>query len=82
MRFIRREVDVLVSTTIIESGVDLPNVNTMIVSRADTLGLAQLYQLRGRVGRAKVRGGGERGGSCVLGSSPEGRWCAWRCGPM
>jgi transcription-repair coupling factor (superfamily II helicase) len=56
VRFIRREVDVLVSTTIIESGVDLPNVNTMIVSRADTLGLAQLYQLRGRVGRGKVRG--------------------------
>jgi transcription-repair coupling factor (superfamily II helicase) len=53
VRFIRREVDVLVSTTIIESGVDLPNVNTMIVSRADTLGLAQLYQLRGRVGGAR-----------------------------
>ncbi len=56
VRFIRRDVDVLVSTTIIESGIDLPNVNTMIVSRADSLGLAQLYQLRGRVGRAKVRG--------------------------
>src|SRR4029453_16563764 len=56
VRFIRREVDGLVSATIIESGVDLPNVNTMIVSRADTLGLAQLYQLRGRVGRGKVRG--------------------------
>lgn len=48
--------DVLVSTAIIESGLDLPRVNTLIVYRADMFGLAQLYQLRGRIGRAKVRG--------------------------
>jgi transcription-repair coupling factor (superfamily II helicase) len=49
------EYDVLVATTIIESGLDLPTVNTMIVERADRLGLAQLYQLRGRVGRSNQR---------------------------
>ena len=49
--FIDRKYDVLVSTMIIESGLDIPNVNTLIVNRADKLGLAQLYQLRGRVGR-------------------------------
>ena len=48
--------DVLVSTAIIESGLDLQRVNTMIVHRADRFGLAQLYQLRGRIGRAKLRG--------------------------
>ncbi len=50
--FIRDEADVLVCTTIIESGIDMPNVNTMIIEDADRLGLAQLYQLRGRVGRS------------------------------
>ena len=53
--FARREVDVLLSTTIIESGLDFPNANTLIVDRADTFGLAQLYQLRGRVGRGPVQ---------------------------
>jgi transcription-repair coupling factor (superfamily II helicase) len=53
--FIQRKTTVLVCTTIIESGVDIPNVNTMIVNRADRLGVAQLYQLRGRVGRSHVR---------------------------
>jgi transcription-repair coupling factor (superfamily II helicase) len=51
-RFIERELDVLVATTIIENGIDIPNVNTMIVNDADRFGLAQLYQLRGRVGRS------------------------------
>ncbi len=50
--FIAGEVDVFVSTTIIENGIDIPNVNTIIVNDADTFGLAQLYQLRGRVGRS------------------------------
>jgi transcription-repair coupling factor (superfamily II helicase) len=53
--FADREFDVLVSTTIIESGLDMPTVNTMVVDRADMLGLAQLYQLRGRVGRSGQR---------------------------
>src|SRR5260370_32615909 len=47
--------DVLLSTTIIESGLDIPTANTLIVHRADVFGLAQLYQLRGRVGRSKTR---------------------------
>ncbi|MCB1228742.1 MAG: transcription-repair coupling factor [Verrucomicrobiae bacterium] len=54
-RFIRQEIDVLVCTTIIESGVDIPNANTIIIDRADRFGLADLYQLRGRVGRADRR---------------------------
>jgi transcription-repair coupling factor (superfamily II helicase) len=49
--FINRKTDILVTTTIIESGLDIPNVNTLIVDHADRLGLTQLYQLRGRVGR-------------------------------
>jgi transcription-repair coupling factor (superfamily II helicase) len=51
-KFIDGEIDVLVSTTIIENGIDIPNVNTIIVNDADKFGLAQLYQLRGRVGRS------------------------------
>ena len=54
-RFVNGEIDVLVSTLIVESGLDVPNANTMFVNRADTLGLAQLYQLRGRVGRSHRR---------------------------
>ncbi|HMC79742.1 MAG TPA: transcription-repair coupling factor, partial [Acidimicrobiia bacterium] len=53
--FWERTFDVLVCTTIIESGIDMPTVNTMVVDRADLLGLAQLYQLRGRVGRSGQR---------------------------
>jgi transcription-repair coupling factor (superfamily II helicase) len=53
MRFIRKEVDVLVCTTIIESGLDIPSANTIIINQADRFGLAQIYQLRGRVGRSK-----------------------------
>ncbi len=56
VRFRQREFDVLVSTTIIESGLDVPNANTLVVERSDLLGLAQLYQLRGRVGRSTERG--------------------------
>lgn len=51
-RFINGEIDVLVSTTIIETGLDISNVNTMIIHDADNMGLSQLYQLRGRVGRS------------------------------
>ena len=53
--FANGEMDVLVCTTIIESGLDIPNVNTLIINRADTFGLAQMYQLRGRVGRSARR---------------------------
>jgi transcription-repair coupling factor (superfamily II helicase) len=52
LTFLRGEADVLVSTTIIESGLDIPRANTLVVERADALGLAQLYQIRGRVGRS------------------------------
>ena len=51
-RFVNRELDVLLATSIIESGLDIPSANTIIVNRADHFGLAQLYQLRGRVGRS------------------------------
>ena len=54
--FLDRKFDVLVSTTIVESGLDVPNANTLIVDRADTYGLPQLHQLRGRVGRSRERG--------------------------
>jgi transcription-repair coupling factor (superfamily II helicase) len=53
--FVRGELDVLVATTIVESGLDIPRANTMFVARADAFGLAQLYQLRGRIGRSKDR---------------------------
>jgi transcription-repair coupling factor (superfamily II helicase) len=53
--FVRGEYDILVATAIIESGLDIPRANTIIIDRADMLGLAQLYQLRGRVGRARER---------------------------
>ena len=56
VRFWERELDVLVCTTIIESGLDIPNANTLIIERADLLGLSQLHQLRGRVGRSNQRG--------------------------
>jgi transcription-repair coupling factor (superfamily II helicase) len=55
LEFWDKAYDVLVCTTIIESGIDIPTANTLVVDRADTLGLAQLYQLRGRVGRSRER---------------------------
>ncbi|HEY7149627.1 MAG TPA: transcription-repair coupling factor [Gaiellaceae bacterium] len=54
LAFLRGDADVLVSTTIIESGLDIPQANTLVVERADALGLAQLYQIRGRVGRSDL----------------------------
>ena len=55
MKFVRHELDVLVATTIIENGIDIPLANTIIINRADAYGLSQLYQLRGRVGRSNRR---------------------------
>jgi transcription-repair coupling factor (superfamily II helicase) len=55
LNFIRHELDVLISTTIIENGIDIPLANTIIINRADAYGLSQLYQLRGRVGRSSRR---------------------------
>jgi len=55
MTFLRGEADVLVCTSIIESGIDIPQANTLIVDRADVFGLSQLYQIRGRVGRSRER---------------------------
>ena len=55
MRFLARETDVLVCTTIIDSGLDIPSANTIIIHEVDRFGLAEIYQLRGRVGRADVR---------------------------
>jgi transcription-repair coupling factor (superfamily II helicase) len=55
MSFLRGDADVLVATSIIESGIDIPQANTLIVERADMFGLAQLYQIRGRVGRSRER---------------------------
>jgi len=52
LRFMNREIDMLVCTTIVESGLDIPSANSILINRADRLGLAQMYQLRGRVGRA------------------------------
>ena len=54
-RFVEKKIDVLVCTTILESGIDIPNANTIIVENADRLGLAQLYQIRGRVGRSNTQ---------------------------
>jgi len=54
-RFVRNECDILLSTTIVESGMDIPNANTILIDRADRFGLAELYQLRGRVGRASCQ---------------------------
>ncbi|HOV17100.1 MAG TPA: transcription-repair coupling factor [Candidatus Cloacimonadota bacterium] len=53
--FVNHKYDVLISTTIIENGIDIPNANTILIDRADTFGLAQLYQMRGRVGRSNRR---------------------------
>jgi transcription-repair coupling factor (superfamily II helicase) len=55
LRFVRGDADVLVCTSIIESGIDIPQANTLIVERSDAFGLAQLYQIRGRVGRSRER---------------------------
>jgi len=55
LAFLERRIDVLVSTKIIESGLDIPNVNTIIINRADRFGMAELYQLRGRVGRSNAQ---------------------------
>ena len=55
LKFIRDEADILVATTIVENGLDIPRANTILINRADRLGLAELYQLRGRVGRSHQR---------------------------
>jgi transcription-repair coupling factor (superfamily II helicase) len=72
-QFTRGEIDVLLSTSIIESGLDIPNANTLIVDRADMFGLAQLYQLRGRVGRGAQRAYAYFFHSRTENPTPEGR---------
>ena len=78
-KFLRREIDLLIATTIIESGLHIANANTIIINRADRFGLAQLHQLRGRVGRSHhqaysyflIREESERGGGGVNGDAAE-----------
>ena len=65
MAFINKESDVLICTTIIETGIDIPNVNTLIIYNADRFGLSQLYQIRGRVGRSSLQS------YCILVSNKE-----------
>jgi transcription-repair coupling factor (superfamily II helicase) len=82
--FMHGRSDVLLSTTIIENGLDLPNVNTLIVDRAELLGLSQMYQLRGRVGRSPRQGyayffSGARG---KLSETAEGRFAAMQDSPI
>ncbi len=72
-RFAAGEFDILLCTTIIESGLDIPNCNTLIVDRADTFGLAQLYQLRGRVGRGAQRAYAYFFRHTKINPTPEGR---------
>src|SRR5260370_18777229 len=67
-RFQRGELDVLVATTVIEVGVDVPNANLMIVEHAERFGLSQLHQLRGRIGRGPAKS------FCVLMTGGEGSW--------
>ncbi len=55
LKFVRNEADILVSTTIVENGLDIPRANTIVINRADRMGLSELYQLRGRVGRSNQR---------------------------
>ena len=55
LKFVRNEANVLISTTIVENGLDIPRANTIVVNRAERLGLSELYQLRGRVGRSNER---------------------------
>jgi transcription-repair coupling factor (superfamily II helicase) len=72
-QFTKGDIDILLCTSIIESGLDIPNANTLIVDRADTFGLAQLYQLRGRVGRGAQRAYAYLFQHRVKAPTPEGR---------
>jgi transcription-repair coupling factor (superfamily II helicase) len=76
LSFMRGEADVLLCTTIVESGLDIPRANSMLINRADALGLAQLYQLRGRVGRSDSRGGSAHQGRHPPARGDPGSICA------
>ena len=79
--FWEKRFDVLVCTTIVESGLDVSNANTMIIERADTLGLSQLHQLRGRVGRSRASGPTPTSSTRPRSRSPRPRTSGWRPWP-
>ena len=80
--FVNRDIDVLVCTTIIESGLDIPNVNTIIINDAHQFGLSDLHQLRGRVGRSRIDRGGQHRSRPRRGAVDSAAGCQRSAGPQ